>query len=77
MNWAAASRSGIGEVGELAGKGAVDEGKGEGVDDLHVGGGGGRRIVAATASRGSGLGSSDIVRGHKGLPKGRRAAPSE
>jgi len=67
----------IGELGELAGKGAVDESMGEGVDDLHVGGGGLRRRVAGAASRGSGFGSSDIVRGHIELRKGRRAAPSE
>jgi hypothetical protein len=28
----------VGEVGELAGKGAVDEGVGEGIDDSQVGG---------------------------------------
>ena len=63
---------GVGELGELAGKGAVDERVGEGVDNLHVGGGDVRRNVAAAASRGSGFGSSDSVRGHTRLPKGRR-----
>ena len=63
---------GVGELGELAGKGAVDERVGEGVDDLARRRRGLRRRVAAAASPGSGFGSSDSVRGHNWLPKGRR-----